>query len=191
MKNRSLLWGILLISAPLAAQRPETVFGNGLGMSGIWGAATHQYVFFEGFQGYQRGGNIGVEFGRTIFIGYAWSKLKEDIGFVGLPATFRLKQNNLLVTLIPQSYQVIHPTISFQTGGARLEFADGATDRLFVFQPSAGLEINIFRWFHLGVEGGYRFISDVDMAGLTNENLSTPFGQINLRFGAWWGGSCR
>jgi hypothetical protein len=60
-------------------------------------------------------------------------------------------------------------------------------DRIFAVQPTAGIEINVFRWFHVGLEGGYRFISDSNVEGLTDSDLSGPFGQATLRFGWSWG----
>ena len=84
---------------------------------------------------------------------------------------------------MPNSYQLIHPMISFQTGSGKITLSDGQTDRAFVFQPSAGFELNIFKWFHLGIEGGYRFITNTSLNGVDNKDLSAPFAQLNLRFG--------
>ena len=60
-------------------------------------------------------------------------------------------------------------------------------DRIFALQPSLGVEINVFRWLHLGLEGGYRFISDSNLEGLDDAALSGGFGQATLRFGWSWG----
>jgi hypothetical protein len=49
------------------------------------------------------------------------------------------------------------------------------------------VEINVFRWFHIGLEGGYRFISDTNVAGLTNQDLSGLYGQATFKFGFSWG----
>jgi len=189
--KRSTLVIVALFFFALAAQgqRQETLFGgSGFHFSGIWGAFTNNYSFYgDSKNGYHSGGNIGLEFGRAIFVGYAWSSLRDDIPLENIPGSFRLRQNNFIVSIIPQSYQVIHPTITFQTGGGRVSVNDGPSDRIYVFQPSAGVEINIFKWFHLGLEGGYRIVTGSDLPGIRNDELSSPFGQLNLRFGCSWG----
>ncbi|MBK6997444.1 MAG: hypothetical protein IPH31_21995 [Lewinellaceae bacterium] len=68
-----------------------------------------------------------------------------------------------------------------------MDFNDTKDDRILVMQPSAGVEINVFRWFHLGIDGGYRFVSDATTPGLDNEYLSGWFGQATLKFGFSWG----
>ncbi len=77
-------------------------------------------------------------------------------------------------------------------GGGRIEFDDNnsfSRDRVFVLQPAVGLEVNVFRWFRIGAEGGYRLVSDVDGGGLQSSDVSKPFAQLQLRFGYSWGSS--
>jgi hypothetical protein len=74
--------------------------------------------------------------------------------------------------------------VDYGRGTARL---GDVNDRVYVVQPSAGIEINVFRWFRLGLEGGYRFVSDSNIPELSNQQLSGAFGQASLRFGFSWG----
>ena len=183
-----LTFALFFFSTAVFAQRQETLFGhNGFRFSGIWGSFTNNYSFYQDDRGYHTGGNIGLEFGRTVFLGYAWTKLADDIFLPQGNTSFRLRQNNFLLSIMPNSYQLIHPMISFQTGSGKITLSDGQTDRAFVFQPSAGFELNIFKWFHLGIEGGYRFITNTSLNGVDNKDLSAPFAQLNLRFGVSWG----
>jgi len=189
MLTLALLFAGLVIAD---AQRQETLFGGGgFRFSGIWGAFTNTYSFFDDDRGYHAGGNIGLEFGRSIYLGYAWNKLQDDIQLPLGNTSFRLRQNNFILSIMPNSYALVHPVISFQTGGGRVNLSDGQSDRVFIFQPSAGMEINIFTWFHLGIEGGYRFITNSDLPGVSQQDLSSPFAQLNLRFGVSWGGGGR
>ena len=71
----------------------------------------------------------------------------------------------------------------------RIKLEGGEYDKIFVVQPAAGVEINIFRWFHLGLQGGYRFVTDSSIAGLSDKQLSGAFGQATLKFGWSWGRS--
>lgn len=189
MKPTILLTLVLFfLTTVLTAQRQETLFGDrGLHFSGIWGAATYSYNFFDADQAYQPGGNIGLEFGRTLFLGYAWSRFRNDIALPQGNTAFSLKQRSFLLSIAPASYQVLHPVLSVQTGGGRVTLSDGTSDRVFILQPSAGVEVNVFKWFHLGAEGGYRFVSENDLPGISREDLSSFYAQINLRFGVSWG----
>lgn len=189
MKQLTLvIFTMLLVFGTLKAQRQETIFGrDGLHFSGIWGSFTNNYSFYDEDRGYHSGGNIGLEFGRVIFLGYAWGKLQDDIALPDGNTTFRLRQKNVLLSVMPNAHQVIHPVISFQTGSGRVTLSDGDDDRVFIFQPSAGMELNVFKWFHVGVEGGYRFVTDSNLPQVSKEDLSAPFAQLNLRFGISWG----
>jgi hypothetical protein len=189
MKQLTLvIFAMLAISSTLTGQRQETVFGrDGLHFSGIWGAFTNTYSFYDEDRGYHSGGTVGLEFGRTIFLGYAWGKLRDDIALPGGTSSFRLRQKNVVLSVMPNAYQVIHPVLSFQAGSGRVTLSDGEDDRVFILQPSAGMELNVFKWFHVGVEGGYRFVTENDLDQVTKEELSAPFAQLNLRFGISWG----
>ena len=64
---------------------------------------------------------------------------------------------------------------------------NGDKDRLLVIQPSAGVEVNLFRWMRLGIEGGYRYVTGSQYDRLENEELSNYFGTVSFRFGWSWG----
>jgi len=189
MKRLSLVIIVLIaLCTSASAQRQETLFGrNGFHFSGIWGAFTNNYAFFEEDRGYTTGGNIGLEFGRSVFLGYAWSKLKDQIQVSGANTSFQLRQNNFILSIMPNARRVVHPILNFQTGGGQVTLSDGDSDRVYIFQPSAGIEINVFTWFHLGLQGGYRFLTDVDLPRIDRQDLSAPFAQLDLRFGISWG----
>jgi hypothetical protein len=45
----------------------------------------------------------------------------------------------------------------------------------------------VFKWFKFGIEGGYRFVSDVDRQGLSDSDVSSFFVDLKFRFGWSWG----
>jgi hypothetical protein len=53
----------------------------------------------------------------------------------------------------------------------------------FVFEPGAGVEFNITTFFKLGINGGYRMVSGLDLPNTTNKDLSGPFGGLTFKFG--------
>ena len=77
--------------------------------------------------------------------------------------------------------------VNIMAGNGHVWFNENAKDRVFVIQPTAGVELNVFRWFHIGLEGGYRFVTDSSTPGITDNSLSGALGQLTLKFGYSWG----
>ena len=57
---------------------------------------------------------------------------------------------------------------------------------VFVAQPSAGIELNVSRFFKVNMHAGYRYVSDIDRAEFDKGSLNGMTGQIGLVFG-WFG----
>lgn len=188
MKNTILIPLLCLVFVgTLSAQREETLFGrNGFELSGAWGAATYDWSFFDDDYVYTRGGYGGLEFGDNFFLGYGWFRFREDAKLNEFEA-FDMKYNGVMFGIIPNARKAVHPRITMLVGGGKVRPESGGSDRVFVFQPSAGLEINIFQWFRVGAEGGYRIVANENLPGLKSSDLSTPFAQVDLRFGFSWG----
>lgn len=178
----------LLLAGGLAAQREETLFNQtGMDFSGFWYSRTVNFSFLENDSEYFSGGNIGFEFGRSFIFGWGWQRMTDFSYFQENNARLRVNNSGLLLGYIARSEKVIHPYISVLLGGGRLRVDNGDTDRLFVIQPAGGFEVNAFRWMRIGLEGGYRLATDVSTPGVSNTSISSPFVQLQLRFGYSWG----
>ncbi len=177
-----------LASFQLFAQKEETVIGDrGLGFSGIWGGYKHQLTQFGNTNSYVNGGFFGLEFGKSLLIGVGNYAVIDEFKWDGIQnQEFDMRWHPFLIQYGIKNFKSIHPQVGFEIGRGRVDFGE-SKDRVLVMQPSAGLELNIFRWFHLGVDGGYRFVSDSSTPGITNEDLSGWFGQATLKFGFSWG----
>lgn len=188
MKTRCFSLAIaLLTTLSLFGQRQETLFDSyDTFFSGIWGGTTLNYSAYENDWKFSRGGYIGLEFGRTVVLGYSRLEAQEDIVIGEDETRFDMKMGGFLVAIKPNSRNVIHPRINIITGRGRITMEDGGRDRVFVFQPSVGVEMNIFTWFHIGLDGGYRLIADAELPGFENSDFSTPFAQVEFRFGLSW-----
>ncbi len=193
MRNKiSLLLPAFLCLATLTfAQREETILGTrGFGLTGAWGGSQHQITQFGNQNAYINGGFFALEFGKALSIGLSNYDLNGDILWDGKPdQKFDLRWRTLSLDYAIRAHKPIHPVVGLEGGWGRAELGEERTDRLFILQPTAGLEINVFRWFHLGLEGGYRFATNSSIAGLNDTDLSGAYGQIALRFGWSWGRS--
>lgn len=188
MKNLLFLFCILGVASQLKGQ--ETVFGNNsLGLTGAWGAFSYNFSYFESDEdiAYIRGGYGGLEFGNSVFLGWGGYKLKDNVLIEGINEAFNLKYNGLMIDFHPGAHKVVHPRFGVLIGGGKVSLSDGVSDRVFVAQPSVGLELNVFKWFRLGLQGGYRFVTNEGFPDVKSADLSSPFGQIDLRFGISWG----
>jgi hypothetical protein len=190
MRNLPIVILLLFASVALSAQKEETLFNQTrLGLSGAWGSAAYNYTSFNSDNWTLfRGGYGGVEFGRELFVGWGGYETAESFSVNDSEPEFNFRYHGPVISLSPNATKMIHPRFTFITGTGRLwSNEDDGRDRMFVFQPSAGFEFNIFQWFRLGVEGGYRFVGNSDRYNLDGGELSAPFAQVELRFGLSWG----
>ena len=184
MKN--IIWFtclLLFVGISLHAQRQETLFSHHGGLTGIWGAATVHFSNYNDDWTLVRGGYGALEFGHSVLIGWGSYKFRDEVSIENTADNFKMRYDGLLLGITPSSRKLAHPKLTFLIGGGKVFLDDGDRDKVFVFQPSGGLEVNIFRWFRLGLEGGYRFVGNTDQPNLSNGDLSAPFAQLDFRFG--------
>jgi hypothetical protein len=193
MKQILILTLALFATGAMYAQREETLFNQTrMDLTGFWFSDSHNFTFLDDDTEYFSGGNFAFEFGRSLMVGWAWQRMKDSAPLPGENGFYDLRHRGLLIGYAPSTSKVLHPYLSTVVGGGRIDYDNNSSfsrDRVFVLQPAVGLEVNIFRWFRLGAEGGYRLVSDVNNAGLSNGDLSKPFAQLQLRFGYSWGNS--
>lgn len=177
----------LLFALNLSAQREQTIAGRTHGWTGLWGGYRHQLTQFNNSTSYINGGFFGFEFGKALLIGWGRYSLIDEFEWDNLDnQQFDLHWSPFIAQYGFQNFRAIHPQIGFEIGKGRVELGD-RKDRILVMQPTAGVEINIFRWFHLCLDGGYRFVSDASIPNLTDRDLSGWMGQATLKFGFSWG----
>ena len=185
-----LVFALLLTSAvAYGQQKEETILGDrGWGFSGLWGGVSWDYTPYNGVETYNRRGFFGFEFGRSLHLGWSHFRMIDDIALVpDEPARLDFNYNGGYIGYAFLPYKAIHPMLNLELGQGRVQHSIEGRDKTFTIQPSAGVEINVFRWFRVGLEGGYRFVRNVDYLSLTDEDLSGPFGRATIKFGFSWG----
>ncbi len=191
MRTKSCFFALALLLSTLSAfgQREETVLGErGWGLSGVWGGVSYDYTSYGKADAFNRRGFFGFEFGRSLYVGWSHWRMIDDVTLNnGDNQRLDFNFNGGFINYAFVPYKSIHPTLNLELGQGRVISSTEGRDKTFTIQPSAGVEINVFRWMRLGLEGGYRFVRSVDYAGLSSDDLSGAFGKASLKFGFSWG----
>ncbi len=174
-----------LTVASLFAQKDETLFHK-VNITGGWGGAQIAMTNFNGELSALRGGFGGVEFNKNWFVGgggYSSTSLNDNIGQLG--ETYEMNYGGLMVGYGLKSHKIIHPQATILLGGGWQQEANTNRQNIFVVQPAAGVEINVLRWFRVGLHGGYRLAMENETLD-TDQTFSGAYGSVNFKFGWSW-----
>jgi len=169
-------------------RRERTLLGD-LDLSGAWGGPTYNYSMTGDDWALLRGGFGGLEFGDEVFLGYGGWKAREnftvDEPVVGSPE-FEFQHSGFIFAYSPFRDNAIHPRITTIIGPGRINVEGEGRDRMLVGQAMVGLELNLFQWFRLGADAGYRFANGVDSQLISDRDVSGALFQLEARFGFSW-----
>ena len=175
----------LLLSLPMFSQRDETALHNpDIKLTGIWGGGISRIHNFSNDIHYANGSFFTFEINKNFLIGWdgftvnASNPEIEDIN---------VSSSGLLLGYAYRGYKVIHPVAYVSLGRAKSKAEALPTIRSFAAHTSVGAEVNIFRWFRIGGEVGYRYINDPDDTWVGDAGLSSPYVGLKLKFGWSWG----
>ncbi len=101
-----------------------------------------------------------------------------------------------LIEYVIASDQLIHVNINTMIGAGGVRYSvknygndhspvDYSEDPVFVVEPGIDAELNIHKNFRIGIGVYYRFVSNVEYADLTNNDLSGFSAQLTFKFGAF------
>jgi hypothetical protein len=168
------------------AQQQETLLGGSPGITGAWFSLNRNYSEFDADEGTARGYTIGLEIGKQFMVGYARERIREEplIGPENEP--FDLSSRGGFISYSPLAYKAIHPRFSMMAGVGNADLGDTDLGRVLVLRPSVGVELNVVKWFRIGVEGGYRHIDYDDIDGFDSDEFSSWFLELGFRFGITW-----
>lgn len=101
-----------------------------------------------------------------------------DMGYGGLWTGYKIKPGD-----------VIHPQVDVKLGWGGVSADDAGNGReylsssIFVFIPSAGVEVNVTRVFRVQLMAGYRSVSGSDIPFANSSDLSGFVGSFGFVFG--------
>ncbi|WP_118828364.1 hypothetical protein [Salinibacter ruber] len=200
-------------TAPALAQengapRDETLFGS-VQSSGGYGAPTVALTTLNGETAAMVGGQGGWVLNRRFVVGGALRGIvpRPDVTLQGRSssapesAQVQLGYAGLLLEYIGASSNLLHYGGTLVVGGGNVELvgdqgfragpsvSDDSVERSAVFAAEVGAraELNVTRFFRIGLSGGYRLVSGaaLEKAAVSDGDLSAPYGQLSLRFGSF------
>lgn len=175
-----------LMASLTNAQEEKTLFGEDRWKSsGGWGGYRAQWSKINGQTVQISGFHLTGEYNRKFLIGYNFNFVADymELPHNGAARRLRFNWHSMQLGYEIAAHRRIHPVADLDLGLGRVKVADVGKDPVYVLSPTAGLELNLFRWFHLNFCGGYRWVSGVGIAQLQNADFSGPFGQVTLKFG--------
>lgn len=186
MKKNLLLLLVLCFASTVfvSAQKDETIFGNrGIRLTGAWGGYMQNISSFQDDLNLSRNSFFMFELNKKVLVG--WDALNADFNKSTL-GNLDLNSNGFILGYSPLAHKPLHPVIYLYGGKGKVK-GDEILDNIYVWQPSLSVEMNVFRWFKIDLNGGYRFITESNLAGITDQELSGPYAGVKLKFGWSWG----
>lgn len=201
---------VLILSTQAFAQigqedpSQETLLGGELRSSG-YGAVSMKFTPIQGQLGTLVGGYGGWLINKTLLIGGGGYGLITNIpasAAANLPGrSLSLGYGGIVLEYIGMSDRVFHygvqtmigwggasyytPRTGNQFNNPRTFIEPNASSGIFVVEPTVYAELNVLKWLRLNLGGGYRFVSGVDMPGLSNADLSNYSITLQLKFGTF------
>ena len=191
----------LLVATGLRAQDDETLANKfDLDFSGAWGGWNFQLTELGDQNAVMQGGFGGIEFNKTIFLGWGAYKLQDRVELATLAdGTERTGQidfryNGPMIRYTPRARNVVHPMFGLQAGFGKIDvdydddsLHNPGTDKVVIIQPTVGGELNVTRWCRLGAELGYRYALNTELPQVDDGFANGLYGAATLRFGFSWG----
>ena len=190
MKKYSLFVLFLAFTTLLSAQKDETLFSaTGIRLTGAWGGPIIGGTLVDGNIVRQSGSIFALEFNKNLTVG--WSSTSVDYPRVS-SGRVDFSYNGPFLNYAPAAHKAVHTSFGMMVSGGRfgLEVQDNKDKSdIWVAQPHAGVEFNVFRWMKAQLLGGYRFgffVGD-GFDGVSDSDISEPFVSLSLKFGFSWG----
>jgi len=192
MKTTIYVLAFSLISIISYGQKEqETLFGN-VNHIGGFGGPMIEVSSINGETVADVGGGGALILDNFFFGGYGLGTdaANIQIGLENLDIDFG--HGGLWFGFLAPNHKVVHFYSSFKLGWGEANLKDKDGDKLFsdnvlVLTPEVGIEVNLTKWFRLGITGGYRYVDGANNlpAGLNDDSFSSPFGALTFRFGGF------
>jgi hypothetical protein len=198
MKQWAVAFLFLLISTTaFAAEDEETLVRGKIEHNGF-GALVVKLTEIHGETGVLLGLRGGWIINHKVVVGGGVYGLFNDIQAKGISYDERLDLDLTLggfeFEYVSRSAKLIHYSLRALIGSGEVNYIGHDRpindtlfyyhrESFFVAEPEVNLILNVTKFFRLGVGASYRFVSSVNLEGLTNSDLDGPSASLILKFG--------
>ena len=194
MKKAQIIFGLLLISSFLFAQE-QTLVGNGF-HSGGYGGPVLKIGNYNSNAGVLTGGRGAWIINHTFAIGGGGYNLTTKIDMdrtseSGKDLFLGINYGGVELEYIHNSDDVFHWTIHTTIGGGTVSMVEENTrnevfsDGFYVIEPTIHMDINIAKWFRIGVGVSYFAPIGAQLEDITSSELSGPNRALVFKCGAF------
>ncbi len=178
-------------------QRPEQeVLVSGEVEHGGYGGPEMRFTTIRGDGAVFVGGRGGWVINHAFVIGGAGYGMvtraaAPDIAFPGVRHDMTFGYGGPFIEAIVLPHRVWHVSVASLFGVGGISYVDNAAQNgitrdstaVFVWEPSATLEINVFKFMRVDFGASYRLVRGADLPGLTNSDMSGFSGLLAFKFG--------
>ncbi|MCU0424956.1 MAG: hypothetical protein MUF71_04945 [Candidatus Kapabacteria bacterium] len=174
-------------------EQAEALFAGPLRSSG-YGAFSTKFTPIQGQFGTMIGGYGGWFINKALLIGGGGYGLTTSINAPQRPGeSISFGYGGIVLEYVGASDKVFHYAVQTMIGWGGVgfyrprdfSFSSRSVSPVMVIEPSLMAELNITNFLRLSVGGGYRFVTGVELAGLTNGDMSGVSAMLNVKFGGF------
>ena len=187
MRSLSLILIVSAVAATTTLGQEQTLV-TGAVESGGMGAPVIRFTEVANEFSVMVGGRGGWIIDHMFLIGAAGYGLANDVDLDGIPPRRDIEfgYGGFELEYINSSNSLIHFTIQGLVGGGglttRVQYIY-ESEAVFVMEGGANLMLNITPYFRMGIGGGYRWVTDVDIRILSSAAMSAPYFAMTFKFG--------
>ncbi len=187
MRSLSLILMFSAVAATTTTGQEQTLV-TGAVESGGMGAPVIKFTQVTDEFSVMVGGRGGWIINHMFLIGGAGYGLVNDVDLDGIPPRRDIEfgYGGFELEYINSSNSLIHFTIQGLVGGGglttRMQYVY-ESEAVFVMEGGANLMLNITPYFRIGIGGGYRWVTDVDIIILSSAAMSAPYFSMTFKFG--------
>ncbi|NUO01313.1 MAG: hypothetical protein HUU01_11925 [Saprospiraceae bacterium] len=187
--KKSLLFALTLLACTTLQAQQETLFDD-LDIVGAFGGPIVEIGNIVGETTGMVGGGGAIILNSAFIGGYGLGTSSPDYAVDGNNYNIRFRHGGFWLGYTYKSNKVIHLYTSARIGWGKIRLRDDDdtvfSDRVFALTPEVGVELNLTRWFRLGLTGGYRWVNGVNrIPGADSGDFSTPVGVLTFSFGGF------
>lgn len=191
----SLIIAVTISFAGFSQDDFQTIFGGDVSISGF-GGPFMSFTSLNGDFAHMMGGGGGVLVSKRMFLGgfgmgnttqHTFDYTNPNTSVQTLEMGLEFDYGGLYFGYIFAPNKPIHPAIFLQSGWGNVSLNDNniqiISDNVFVLNPTIQLEINMTRFFRMGIGVNYQYVNGVNLNGLSNEDFSYPGAFLSFKFG--------